>query len=340
MSYILDALKKSEQERQRGAVPGLHTVQASATGGPGHRSRWPLVLALALLLNAGLLVWWLTPWQSTNLQSVKQPATGRRPPANHAAAAGDPLPARPGTAFGALETKPESQPETQPASRQPSPEGRTPAPVASKPTVEYIDDNRPKLAQVATASRASNRAAPKADTKAKREPASGQPRKDRLVERPAVESTKKAGSAAAPADIGQDPARWQQRAWPQAPPAAPAPPGEAREAPEGMGSLLKPNDILVKPAAADRKASPSARAPAEQSLPELRELPLAIRKDLPNLSFSMVVHAPRPAERMININGRTMREGQEISPGLKLEEITPNGAIFNFQGHRFRKGVF
>ena len=34
-----------------------------------------------------------------------------------------------------------------------------------------------------------------------------------------------------------------------------------------------------------------------------------------------------------------VREGQEVSSGLKVEQITPNGAILKFQGHRFRKGV-
>jgi general secretion pathway protein B len=340
MSYILDALKKSEQERQRGAVPGLHTVQASVSGVRENRSRWLLVLAVALLLNAGLLGYWLYPWQSTSLKSVKRPATGQRPAENRAGAASDPLPAQLGTSSGALETSPESKSKTEAARRKPSSEGRAPAAEATRQPLDYIGDNRQKLSQAATASGASNRTAPKADTKVKRDTASGQPRKDRLMERSAVESAKKTASAVQPADARPDPARWQRREWQQETSAAPAPTVEAQEPPGGSVTSVKPNATLVKPAETDRKAAPSARTPAAQSLPEVRELPLAIRKDLPNLSFSMVVHAPRPADRMININGRTMREGQEISPGLKLEEITPNGAIFNFQGHRFRKGVF
>jgi general secretion pathway protein B len=57
MSFILDALKKSEAERRQGEVPGLQN-------GPGspwlrRRSFWPLVLSLALFLNGAVLGWWL-----------------------------------------------------------------------------------------------------------------------------------------------------------------------------------------------------------------------------------------------------------------------------------------
>jgi len=59
MSYILDALKKSEKERQRGNVPDIHTLQYTpALKTRQHRLVLYLVL-VALLVNAGLLVGWL-----------------------------------------------------------------------------------------------------------------------------------------------------------------------------------------------------------------------------------------------------------------------------------------
>lgn len=72
MSYILEALRRAEVERQRGAVPGLHAQPMqgawadSGPGGPdevGRRWRWPLLagsLAALLGLAAGL-GWWLKP---------------------------------------------------------------------------------------------------------------------------------------------------------------------------------------------------------------------------------------------------------------------------------------
>lgn len=67
MSYILDALRRADAERDRGQVPGLHarpagTVQAAeAAGVPWHRSwrRDAAAAGTALLLASMLLVgWW------------------------------------------------------------------------------------------------------------------------------------------------------------------------------------------------------------------------------------------------------------------------------------------
>ena len=72
MSYILEALRRAEAERQRGAVPGLHAqpvwlvLAGSGLAGPAdarRRWRWLLLIALAaavLGLAAGL-GWWLKP---------------------------------------------------------------------------------------------------------------------------------------------------------------------------------------------------------------------------------------------------------------------------------------
>ena len=57
MSFILDALKKSEAERRQGEVPSLQNDLGSAP--PRRRSIWPLVLTFALLLNGAVLGGWL-----------------------------------------------------------------------------------------------------------------------------------------------------------------------------------------------------------------------------------------------------------------------------------------
>lgn len=63
MSYILDALKRSEAERSRGAVPGLHARQVSSPPPQAERDmtgRWRWLGAAALVLAglaAGLWAW-------------------------------------------------------------------------------------------------------------------------------------------------------------------------------------------------------------------------------------------------------------------------------------------
>jgi len=82
MSYILEALRRAEAQRQRGAVPGLHAQPASAaladpalTRQAGARRSWRLVwiLAAVLLLAAGAR-WWLGPSGSSGLEPTVGPA--------------------------------------------------------------------------------------------------------------------------------------------------------------------------------------------------------------------------------------------------------------------------
>ena len=68
MSYILDALKKSEKERQRGSVPDVLTPQDAADGQKGKRGLLPYLVLGVLILNAGLLAGWL-------IGSPKKPQT-------------------------------------------------------------------------------------------------------------------------------------------------------------------------------------------------------------------------------------------------------------------------
>jgi general secretion pathway protein B len=86
MSYILDALKKSDQQRQRGVTPTLLTAQATATA-PNRSRRLLNSILAAVLICAGVLIGWLQPWQSD--QSVLAPtpvATKPITPGPHVAA--------------------------------------------------------------------------------------------------------------------------------------------------------------------------------------------------------------------------------------------------------------
>jgi len=73
MSYILDALRKSDQQRQRSAPPTLLTLQPSAVV----RKR-PAYLAYGLvavaLVGAGVVIGWLRPWQTEQTVPAR-PAT-------------------------------------------------------------------------------------------------------------------------------------------------------------------------------------------------------------------------------------------------------------------------
>ncbi len=106
MSYILDALRKADAERERGNVPGIHAqpmIGGSApTATPGTRMPWPWIGAVALV---GLLVlaagWLLTRGETREVVAPRPapiaaaPVTSPPPVAAAAATAAAPVPPAP-----------------------------------------------------------------------------------------------------------------------------------------------------------------------------------------------------------------------------------------------------
>lgn len=72
MSFILDALKKLEEKRQRGSVPDLMTVHVPAPQEMKKRLIWPYLILGALILNAALLLIWLRPWKPSPSPAVNK----------------------------------------------------------------------------------------------------------------------------------------------------------------------------------------------------------------------------------------------------------------------------
>ena len=67
MSYILDALRRADAERSRGAVPGLHAHSVPADGEPAARNFNPLIWAAGgagALLVAVVVVLVFAPWRA------------------------------------------------------------------------------------------------------------------------------------------------------------------------------------------------------------------------------------------------------------------------------------
>ena len=88
-----------------------------------------------------------------------------------------------------------------------------------------------------------------------------------------------------------------------------------------------------KPTAAVAAAG-SRSLPA--SLPLLHELPDGLRRQIPVMNISGAVFSESPAEWTLIINDQLMGRGSQVTPELRLEDITANNAVFNFKGQRFR----
>jgi general secretion pathway protein B len=80
-------------------------------------------------------------------------------------------------------------------------------------------------------------------------------------------------------------------------------------------------------------------SPAGKRIYAMNQLPSSLRQSLPDLSMSLHYFTPDRSSRLISINGQTLREGQEVTAGLRVEEITDDGAVFDYQHYRFFVGL-
>jgi general secretion pathway protein B len=135
MSFILDALRKSENERQQSAVPGISDVPTVV-----HDARVPKwVLGVIATLSAGILVlgwaWWQSSGES-NVANVRPsgvlPPTQSVPPANTAGTVRN-LAREPGAGTASAAQQTTAAPVVQPA-----PEPEIPTMVIGPPTMMEI----------------------------------------------------------------------------------------------------------------------------------------------------------------------------------------------------------
>ena len=276
MSYILEALRKSDQERQRGAAPTLLAAQAT-TVAPTQPALLAYGLLALVLLGAGVAIGWLRPWQA------EQAAPAVR-----------------------LAAKP-----TEPAPKETAPNQAAPVPsVASVPTAPPVQAVPPAPARVPE--RASKpELAPKSAPQAR---------------------LPGAAPAAAPVPL---PVPTQPRASGADTPASAAAAKPAAAHPPASEISSK----AMEPAPTQRGSTGSAATATAPSVVSMAELPLAIQQELPVMSITVHAYSARPAERLIGVDNRMLREGAEVAPGLTLESITPDGMILSYKGYRFRRGV-
>ena len=98
-----------------------------------------------------------------------------------------------------------------------------------------------------------------------------------------------------------------------------------------------PRETHSKTVAADEPvgAVPEKYHPGEPAPIGYWDLPDAVRADLPEIKFSVLVYAANPADRFVLINGQRLEEGDTVQPGLEVREIRRDGVIFSYRLYRF-----
>ena len=83
MSYILDAIKKSEAERGHGSIPGLQTVHSSSLNYKTEAKQfWPYIIISLLLLNLGGFIFYYFKEQNLTPSPVNSAEQTRPMPAD------------------------------------------------------------------------------------------------------------------------------------------------------------------------------------------------------------------------------------------------------------------
>lgn len=133
MSYILDALRKSEQERQRGKVPHLNSYMDEPTVEAPRRNIWPWVTAAVIAINI------------TIVAIIWAPSRGPEPVAQTATATPAPTPTP-------VPEQQVSAPAQAPAQTAPPPQATTPVPAAQPEQVPstVVVDQRPPVQDTPT----------------------------------------------------------------------------------------------------------------------------------------------------------------------------------------------
>lgn len=346
MSFILDALKKTEREREGGTIP---SVNSQHSGDPPQRPGkpvWLYLIIVVLLLNAGVLLWWLKPWrgEQEGLQSaVKAEADKKQLPAQ--------------TAVAVANSGPENsvEPSNPTSSSVPPAVLRTviaPGAVTKKhgqETKVTVPVTEPAEKSVETLRAAAGR-----------EKVAGQPQLpvkiEDMVDSSASEQTRQAvpgesaGSLPSVAGVAGEEEEAVVPVYDENSLAiSPEKIDQAVEAVveheldrrKGNGSVPDGNKpdvgrVVPEKTAVDEKVGGAGK----KGLLDYRQLSPSLQQQLPELAISLHLYSEKPERRKVSVDGRVMREKDRIGKDLILEEITPDGVIFNFAGKRFHKKVF
>ncbi len=303
MSYILDALRKADTDRELGGVPSLHAQavplpdedrdRPSDSERRGHGSgpipvwQWAAVgVAAAAVAVAGWALW------------TQGNAAPGRPGAGPALASGGAAPAfaQAEPAGGLVTAEARGGGAAAPAG----------APMTVPPAAAKPDAAPPSTAPLAGAPPVPKPAVTSADNPAR-------------TDQPAAAPSRPAISVAPP-------------------PARPAPRSEPPNRNAAV-PLILPAKSGVVPGNASTPVvdTASASAPSGMAagrLPTWNELPPDVKRGIPALAISGAVYSNDPASRMLIVNGQLVREGDSLGPELVLEQIRQKSAVVRVRDQR------
>ena len=117
-----------------------------------------------------------------------------------------------------------------------------------------------------------------------------------------------------------------------------------KPSPEEISDLknkIAEEQLLVNASPLLETALKEESAPAvEKTVLDISQLPDSIRKELPDLSIAGHIYSNDPMSRIVNINGNVLREGDTVTSGLKVNEITMSGVVLDYEEVLFHIRAF
>lgn len=104
---------------------------------------------------------------------------------------------------------------------------------------------------------------------------------------------------------------------------------------QAPNTLEPTTEITTPPPAPVEQAASEQPANTYSSLPELRDLPLDVQRQLPVLEMNAHFYTSEPTRRFAVINLNRYRQGEQLDEGPDLEAITREGIVLNWRGERF-----
>lgn len=334
MSLILDALKKSEEERRRGQPPSLHSPLYLPRRAQRRVPVWA-ASAGAVVLCAGLAgVWWVQgrPGEDAGTAALAEAGgdsgNGGTAPSEpvttvSTAAVADEAPV-------AVALAPPAMPER--FATMPGPSERESLPMSPEQgaaALGGVDGLRPAQRVSGGGSGVPDRSlnftptvvvvVPPADAQTPGVPAPGElePKDDVAAQA----ATTPAAAATTPNPVVE-----------QKPvPAMPAPAMQPAASPVLVDAApIAPAVPAVAPAPASAALEPGNDVPA------VHELAYATRRELPKLDLTMHVYSRLAEERFVVLNGKRYTQATPaLGPDLNLVDIVADGVVLEFRGQRF-----
>ena len=315
MSYILDALRKSEKERQAGQVPGLPNLVSE---GAKPASRWLVwLVVLLLLINlSGLAYWFYLKTHQDQAPEAASAVTGANPAgAATAAVRADQSISTPVVNSGVppeptippapvLSTAVPVQPPAAAVVRSESAELAAPAPAT--PVIPAPVQVTPQIQPEST---------PLVPPVARSTPSAPAPRSGELPYFPPQnlpDTRTPQGRVPAAQDEDFDDLDAEMEA-------------ESERLASGSG-----RSIEAEPDAA------SVQHGLRPGTPHLRDLPVEFQEQVPPFKITMFAYSKNPAERFVIIDMKKLRVGDRLPGGILLLEIQSENLVLELDGQKFQ----